>query len=164
MFDKLVLVSTNGGYTFYGANNPHAFGGHYENFPPRIAGLNEAEEQSEYYRRAMSWIEEHPGQFAWLVTQKYKRLLSPLSVASSKEDFRIPYSWAIYGGYSLFLLAALYGLVLSLRRWREFFLLYTPILGVVTSTLLFYGDVRYSLPAVPALLFFAAMACARWKP
>ena len=34
----------------------------------------------------------------------------------------------------------------------------SPIAGVVTSTALFYGDVRYTLPAVPSLVLFAAAA------
>jgi 4-amino-4-deoxy-L-arabinose transferase-like glycosyltransferase len=157
LFGKFIPISTNGGYTFYGANNESAFGGHYENFPPKIKDLNEVDEQTEYYRLGTTWIKNNPGQFAWLVAQKFKRLVSPLSVASSEHDFMVPASWAIYSIYSVFLLISLYGILLSLRRWREFFLLYTPILGVMTSTLLFYGDVRYTLPTVPSLLLFGIL-------
>ncbi|HNP71193.1 MAG TPA: glycosyltransferase family 39 protein [Kouleothrix sp.] len=157
LLGRPVLISTNGGYTFYGANNADAFGGHYENFPPRIAGLDEAQEQSAYYGLASSWIREHPAQFAWLVGQKFKRLVSPLSVASSPHDFAVPGSALIYLGYSLFLLLSLAGLVLSLKRWRTLFVFYIPLLGVIVSTLLFYGDARYTLPAVPSLLLFACL-------
>lgn len=156
-FGHPVLISTNGGYTFYGANNGNAFGGHYEHFPPRIVGLSEAEEQAEFYRLGTTWISENPGQFAWLTAQKFRRLASPLSVASAEQDFYVPGSWFVYLSYSVFLLVAFYGLLVSLRRWRQFFLLYIPILGVIVSTFLFYGDARYTLPAVPSLLFFGVM-------
>jgi 4-amino-4-deoxy-L-arabinose transferase-like glycosyltransferase len=158
LFGAVVIGSTNGGYTFYGANNPDAFGGHYENFPPRIAGLNEAEEQSEYYRMGLAWINQNPQQFAWVVGQKFARLVSPLSVASSKADFAVPGEALVRTVYGGFLLLALAGFVLSLRRWRDYALLYVPIGGVIVSTLLFYGDARYTLPAVPAVLIFAALA------
>lgn len=157
LFGKPVLVSTNGGYTFYGANNPNGFGGHYEGFPLPIAGLDEVEEQAEYYRLGTAWIRENPGDFAGLVVKKYQRLVSPLSVASSEQDLRLPGDWLIRLGYGLLLLAALYGAARSLRRWREVLLLYIPILGVVVSTLLFYGDARFLLPAAPSLLLFAAI-------
>lgn len=158
LLGKPVLISTNGGYTFYGANNANAFGGHYENFPPRIAGLDEAQEQSEYYHLGTVWIKEHPAQFVWLAWQKFKRLLSPLSVASSPQDFAVPGSGFIYLGYSVFLLLSLAGFVLSLKRWRTFFVFYIPLLGMLISTLLFYGDTRYTLPAVPSLLLFCSLA------
>lgn len=159
-----VPISTNGGYTFYGANNPNAFGGHYENFPSRLAGLDEAQEQSEYYHMGMNWIQSNPARFAWLVSQKLIRLASPLSVASSPKDFAVPGEVIIRAGYSLFLIAAFAGLLVSLRQWRRYFLFYIPVLGVLISTVLFYGDARYLLPAVPSLLLFSALALERlWE-
>lgn len=158
LLGAFVPVSTNGGYTFYGANNPNAFGGHYENFPPRLVGLNEAQEQSEYYRMGLSWIQANPDRFTWLVGQKLIRLISPLSVASSPEDFQVPGELLIRIGYSLYLLTAFTGLLLSFRQWRRYVLFYIPIVGVLISTVLFYGDARYLLPAVPSLLLFSALA------
>lgn len=163
VLDHVVLISTNGGYTFYGANNAAAFGGHFEHFPPRDFSLNEAVEQQQFYRQGMQWIRENPQRFAWLTGQKLLRLASPLSVASSPEDYRVPGAWLIYGGYGLFLLLALLGAVASWRQWRSLALFYVPVLGVLLSSVIFYGDARYTLPAVPSLLLFAAIglrACA----
>lgn len=157
LLGHIVPISTNGGYTFYGANNADAFGGHYEHFPPRDFTLNEAEEQREFYRLGAQWIREYPRDFAWLTWQKLRRLASPLSVASSPQDFRLPGAGLVYLAYSLFLGAALLGAVASRRSWRRLFLLYVPVLGVLLSTLLFYGDARYTLPAVPSLLLFAVI-------
>lgn len=155
VFGRFVMISTNGGYTFYGANNANAFGGHYERFPPKIPGLSEIDEQSEYYRRAFAWIASDPGKFTWLVGQKYMRLLSPLSIASSPQDAAIPGAWLVRIVYGGFLLTVALGAAVSLRRWREYFLFYALMLNVLVSTGLFYGDVRYTLPMVPALLVFA---------
>jgi 4-amino-4-deoxy-L-arabinose transferase-like glycosyltransferase len=158
VFDDFVLVSTNGGYTFYGANNGDAFGGHYEGFPPRLPGLSEPEAEAEYYRLAIEWITRHPGDFLRLVGHKLARLFSPLSVASFEEDYPLPLAGVVEGVYSVFLGLAGVGLLRTLPRWREVFLLHMLILRVLVGTILFYGDARYTLPMVPALVILAAVA------
>jgi len=154
-------VSTNGGYTFYGANNAEAFGGHREGFPPSLPGLTESEAEQEYYRRGMEWIASNPGDFARLVLQKLTRLFSPLSVASYEKDYALPLAGWIKGAYWIFLGLAGAGLLLSLSRWREVFILYVGIAGVLIETVIFYGDARYALPMVPAVLLFASFALVR---
>lgn len=160
-FGTLILVSTNGGYTFYGANNADAFGGHYEHFPPGIPDLSEAEEQAAYYRLGIAWITSNPQAYLELTGRKLTRLISPLSVASSPQDFRVPAEPIFRLLYALFLIASASGLVLSLRDWRQYYLFYTPILGVFLSTVIFYGDTRFTLPAVPSLVLFASLGCFR---
>jgi 4-amino-4-deoxy-L-arabinose transferase-like glycosyltransferase len=154
---RFVPISTNGGYTFYGANNANAFGGHYEHFPTRDFSLNEADEQSMFYQQGLSWILENPQPFIRLTGEKFRRLISPLSVASSPQDMQVPFANSVYVGYGAFLLLAAAGIVLSLSLWRQFMLLYVPILGVVVSTFIFYGDARYLLPAIPSILVFACL-------
>jgi 4-amino-4-deoxy-L-arabinose transferase-like glycosyltransferase len=158
VFGEWVPVSTNGGYTFYGANNEAAFGGHREGFPPRLPGLSEPEEEREYYRLALAWIGEHPAEFARLALVKLRRLLSPLSVASTEEDYALVGAGLVRGLYGAFLLLALAGFVVTLARWRSLLVLYLLIVRVVASALLFYGDARYTLPMVPALVILAAAA------
>lgn len=113
----------------------------------------------------MNWIQSAPARFAWLVRSEVGRLASPLSVASSPKDFAVPGEVIIRAGYSPFLIAtAFLGLLVSLRQWRRYFLFYIPVLGVLISTVLFYGDARYLLPAVPSLLLFSALALERlWE-
>ncbi|MBN1886771.1 MAG: glycosyltransferase family 39 protein [Thermoflexales bacterium] len=158
VFRSFVLVSTNGGYTFYGANNAQAFGGHREGFPPHLQGLAEPEADKEYYRLGMEWIRQHPADFARLAGRKLARLVSPLSVASYEQDYPLPYAWLVKGVYWAFLLLALGGAALSLPRWRELFVFYALIGRVLAGTIIFYGDVRYTLPMAPALLVFASIA------
>ncbi len=170
VFGAFVPVSTNGGYTFYGANNAEAFGGHREGFPPRLAGLSDAEAQNEYYRLGLDWIAGHPAHFARLALRKLARLFSPLSVASWETDYPVPWAvgFLVRGLYGAFLVTALGGAILALRHWRAVFLFYVPILSVLASAVVFYGDTRYTLPMVPSLLIFAALAITstaeRWRP
>jgi 4-amino-4-deoxy-L-arabinose transferase-like glycosyltransferase len=159
-FDAFIPVSTNGGYTFYGANNAQAFGGHREGFPPPLPGLSDPEAQDEYYRRGLEWIAEHPADFARLALSKLARLFSPLSVASWETDYPLPTALdcLVRGLYGAFLITAFGGALLGLRRWRALFPFYIPILSVLASAVVFYGDTRYTLPMVPSLLIFAALA------
>ncbi|MBX9602153.1 MAG: glycosyltransferase family 39 protein [Bryobacteraceae bacterium] len=158
VFERFVPVSTNAGYTFYGANNPDAFGGHAEDFPPRHWELSETAEQDAYLRAATAWIADHPGEFARLAVRKLRRLFLPLSVASSPHEFPLPGAALIHAVYFAFLALAAAGLLLSLARWRDYLLFYAPLAGVVTSAVVFYGDARYLLPAAPSLCLFAALA------
>jgi len=155
---EFVLISTNGGYTFYGANNPEAFGGHREGFPPHLPGFTQAQAEREYYRRGMEWILRRPDDFARLALRKVTRLLSPLSVASSESDYPIPAAGLVKATYTGFLALALAGAVCQLRRWRRLAVLYALVLYVVLGAVVFYGDVRYTLPMVPALVAFASLA------
>ncbi len=152
------FLSTNGGYTFYGANNAEAFGGHREGFPPRLPGLSAPQQDREYYRLGLKWIGSDPGGFLRLAVRKYERLLSPLSVASYERDYELPFSGLVRAAYWAFLATAAAGMVLSARRWRECAILYLPVFGVLLSTGLFYGDARYTLPMVPSQVLFASTA------
>jgi len=160
VFGAFVPVSTNGGYTFYGANNAQAFGGHREGFPPPLPGLSDPAAEDEYYRRGLDWISDHPADFARLALRKLARLFSPLSVASWETDYPLPPAAGclVRGLYGAFLATALGGALLALRRWRAIFLFYVPMLSVLASAVLFYGDTRYTLPMVPSLLIFAGFA------
>jgi 4-amino-4-deoxy-L-arabinose transferase-like glycosyltransferase len=153
-----IVGSTNGGYTFYGANNADAFGGHYEYFPAEIPGLSEAEQQQEFYRLGLTWIRDHPSDFLQLEVKKLKRLASPLSIASRPNDLAITGATAIRALYVVFLIGALAGLILTRHSWRRTGLLLIPALAVLVSTLVFYGDVRYTMPMVPSMLLWASVA------
>lgn len=158
VFRALVPVSTNDGYTFYGANNPDAFGGHREGFPVPMPGLSEPEAQRQYYLLGVQWIVTHPSQFARLTVRKMARLASPLSVASWEQDYPLPLAAWLRAAYAGFLGLAVGGAVLSLCRWRETCIMHTLILRVLVGTVVFYGDARYTLPMVPSLVILASVA------
>jgi 4-amino-4-deoxy-L-arabinose transferase-like glycosyltransferase len=158
VFGAFIPVSTNGGYTFYGANNADAFGGHREGFPPRLPGLTEPQAEGEYYRRALDWITDYPRDVARLTVRKLVRLFSPLSVASFEQDYPLPLAPLVKVAYTAFLILAFLGTVWSRSRWRELAVFYILIWRVLLGAVLFYGDARYTLPMVPSLVTFAALA------
>jgi 4-amino-4-deoxy-L-arabinose transferase-like glycosyltransferase len=158
VFDEFVPVSTNGGYTFYGANNSDAFGGHREGFPSPLLGLSEVEAERVYYRNGLTWIVHNPADFGQLAIRKVSRLLSPLSVASFPQDYALPFAGLVKGIYAAFLLLAVVGFLASLVRWRDCFILYVLIVRVFLGALIFYGDARYTLPMVPALVILVSFA------
>lgn len=165
VFNHFVLVSSNGGYTFLGANNPNAWGGHNEFYPPLIPGLTDAEMEDVFFSEAWQWIGSHPGDFARLAVIKVHRLFSPLSVASQPQDFLIPGATLVYFFYRLFLLIALLGIIMGLKHWRAIGYLYAPVIGVLLSTILYYGDARYTIPMAPSLVMFSSLPIAygiRW--
>jgi 4-amino-4-deoxy-L-arabinose transferase-like glycosyltransferase len=153
-----IVGSSNGGYTFYGANNPDAWGGHYEHFPARMPELSEGAEQMEFYRQGIEWITSDPSGFLAVEVQKFRRLASPLSISSSPEDLSIPGERLVRTAYTAFLLLALGGIVLLRNQWRTTGLLLIPLLAVLLSTAVFYGDARYTMPAVPVLLIWASVS------
>jgi len=157
VFSELVLF-TNGGYTFYVGNNEYAFGGYYTHPLTLEKRETEVAEQKVYYRRGLDWIRQNPTDFASLVFKKFQRLLSPFSVMNSPQEFQFSGDWLVRGLYYLFLLLACYGVYVSRHEWRSFVFLYIPIVGVLTTTVIFFGDGRFTLPAVPSLVVFCVLA------
>lgn len=139
------------------ANNPNAWGGHDEGYPPLIAGLNDAEMADNYYKEAFQWIWNNPRDFGLLFIPKYRRLFSALSVVSQRQDYPLPGANVMYGCYTLCLLASFAGALKTLRQWRQVGFLFAPVAGIIIFTGLFYGDARYTLPMVPSLVAFTAL-------
>ncbi len=69
-FGTFVLVSTNGGPTFYRAANPLATGGYTEAGERGFAGMNEVERHQRGTAWAIEWIRSHPVDFAKLAIRK----------------------------------------------------------------------------------------------
>ena len=156
---ELVLISNNGGYTFYGSNNAEAFGGHVEGFPEPIPGLTQRQADQAYYRLAFAWISEQPAAFGRLVLRKLARMTTPLSVVSLDEDYPAPNADLLRAVYRVYLFCGLGGLLLLWRRRPGLAaLLATPIAGVVITGVLYHGDTRFTLPATPSLVILASYA------
>ncbi len=162
---RFTLVASNSGYTLLGANNPNAWGGHDEGFPALISGMNESEMEGVFYSQAIGWIRAHPIDFLRLGITKLQRLISPLSIASIREDFHIPGSVFVYAIYRIFLVTAVIGMAIGLKYFRKIGFLYGPIIGILISAFIYYGDTRYTIPMVPSLVIFSVIclaACFNW--
>ena len=158
VFDRFTLVASNSGYTLLGANNPNAWGGHNEGFPSLIPGVSESEMDGIFFSEAWNWIKSNPAAFIRLGIIKIQRLISPLSVASQPQDYSIPGADLIYLTYRAFLVSALCGMIIGIQYIRRIGYLYAPVIGVLLSAFIFYGDTRYTLPMVPSLIVFSVVS------
>lgn len=75
VFDRFVLVSTNGGDVLYRANNPLATGGYTPAGEVDMSSLNELERDRLGRELAVKWIREHPGDFLRLAFEKQIRFM-----------------------------------------------------------------------------------------
>jgi 4-amino-4-deoxy-L-arabinose transferase-like glycosyltransferase len=156
-----VFVSTQGGYTFYGANNPYAFGGHVPGWPAPIKGLPESQLDREYYRRGLAWIRTSPVDFLRLLPKKFIRLWSPFQVNTEIAEYPLPYATFVKAAYLSYLCLAAYGATRLGPSWRPSAILYFPIICFVVTGLIFYGATRYALPMAPFLVILAAVGVVR---
>lgn len=158
VFGEVIPVSANGGYVFYGANNEDGFGGQREFFPPLLPGLTPGQQEKEYYRRGLAWIQSDPGGWLRLTIAKVVRLWSPLTVSSQERPLEIPLAGFLTAAYLAFSGVSAAGLVLAARRFPDTSILWMPVLGTHLAAVVFYGGIRYSVPMIPAMLTFCAVA------
>jgi 4-amino-4-deoxy-L-arabinose transferase-like glycosyltransferase len=168
VFHAVVPVQSNGGMVFWAGNNPLADGGMvwpsrstWTNGAPPDDGmygwrnLSLSAQNRLYLRTALTWIGEHPRDYARLLGRKLARLYG-FARANDAPAPKVPFAADLAQG--VFLVTALAGSVLAAPRWREVAILFLLIAFTNVSTLLFSGGTRYSLPMIPALIIFAAMA------
>lgn len=97
VFDRFVLVSTNGGDNFYRANNPLATGGYTLRGEADLSSLDEIERDKQGRRLAIDWIKQNPLDFAKLAIEKQFRFMgddavgvyTTLKVGKASDDSRI---------------------------------------------------------------------------
>lgn len=83
IFDRFVLISTNGGIGLYGANNPRAGGGYFEHWADTdLLQMDELTADREGRYRALDWIKSNPGAAAKLAFEKNIRFMGDDSVAA----------------------------------------------------------------------------------
>lgn len=75
VFDKFILVSTNGGSNLYRANNEMATGGYTERGTIDLSNLGELEQDKTGKRLAVDWILSNPHSFARLAIEKQFRFM-----------------------------------------------------------------------------------------
>lgn len=93
-----VLISTNGGYNFYRANNPLADGGFTKGGEVDLTRYDELTADHQGYKLGVKWIRENPVSFAALAHIKQVRFLGDDSTGAYvalREDPRVP-GWLYY--------------------------------------------------------------------
>jgi 4-amino-4-deoxy-L-arabinose transferase-like glycosyltransferase len=173
-YDRLVVIASEGGVTFWTGNHPLARGeGDLAANPDlkraelafRAAhpGLTPEELEPLYYRDAMQWIREHPLQWAVLIVRKAFYTIVPVGPSYALHSTR--YRLASIVPYLLVLPCAVAGawrLRRSARRPVALFLLAGSSLLVC---LVFFPQERFRIPIIdPMLIVSAAALAARSQP
>jgi 4-amino-4-deoxy-L-arabinose transferase-like glycosyltransferase len=171
-----VAVATNGGSTFYGANNDRVLHEHYYlggwlstvHLPGRNlidAAPDEYTHDQIEWRLGKQWVRGHLASMPLLCVYKFVRLWLP-DVASANKK----YVAMQLVGYTPFLLLYLLAAVQFARNrayWNQrWALIHGVLLATVLMALIFWGSPRFRDANMPVLMAYAAAgvsALAGWK-
>ena len=160
-------VSTIGGCTFWGANNElvSSTPGYRGSWVPITMILDDAwpkqgtevERDAAAWQRGLTFVREHPGEFAVLLVHKLWHVATPYhGTENDLARYSFFVAWLVTGPLMLL------GLWWIWRRDRAAFLvLMLPILSLLVTTLVFYGSVRFRDSIAAVLVIPAAYACVR---
>jgi 4-amino-4-deoxy-L-arabinose transferase-like glycosyltransferase len=162
---KFVLVSTNGGSTFYGGNNPVVAGQLWQHgnwvsttlLPGRDlieAQPNEVAHDQMEYKLGREWVQSNPLAFAKLGIFKVIRFWTPFIHWPS---FKV-YPVANIGSTAPFLALILLGLIRTLVRpddRRLCRVCHLTLVGSMIMVVIFWGDPRFRDANLPILMVYA---------
>ena len=176
VLDRWALIATNGGSTFWGANNdivarPGAHWGSWvtttrvdrERKEAEVWSLaNEVDRDKAEWRIGLEWVRENPEKVPMLLAGKFWRLLKPFPDSPNRI-----YVLATALGWILLLPTSLLGLciVLQHREMRGRFIpLHAQLLTLLATTMIFYGSERFRAPYEPFLAVFTGVGVVHlWK-
>jgi hypothetical protein len=162
-FHAFVPTTLQTGESLYEANSPYATGGpawHLVDWKKESDGrqMEELENDQFWRRKALEWIRTHPGDFLRLAAVKLGRFWSPVpNYKGMRTPFYVTVSLLSYGPV---MLLALYGLALSISRWRRLLVLVAPILYYTALHAVYVGSIRYRTPVMPFVMAFSGWAVA----
>jgi hypothetical protein len=170
VYDRFVLVASEGGVTFWTGNHPLATGEGDLAANPRIKaadlafrarhpGLTAEALEPLYYREALHYIRHHPGWWAGLLLKKAFYTVVPVgpSYALHSTLYRV----GSVGSYLLLLPFAILGLRAWTRQPRRPEALFVLAASAIIVGLIFFPQERFRIPVLdPTLIVCAAIWCA----
>ncbi len=182
---NLVLIASNDGLNFFMGNNPDSDG-----MTTAIVGIRSdqrggtedqirvAREQlgdpqaspgeiSRYwYREALRFIAETPGQAARLTVRKAILLINAYEIGNNRVIGFVARHSRVFEyatiRYALILPLAVAGMLFGLGRRPQVFLLYAFVAVYSIVVIAFVVTARYRLPMLPVLIIFASVAVNVW--
>lgn len=189
-YGQFILVNAAGGTNFWAANNETYYQYGKEAVIPACAnGYEDTEyckekkalrqtqleqnlqgvqrvlqDEAASWKNGLHFITNFPAESVVLVVRKFFELWSPIPNAVHRK--------AAHGGatrdiisiisYTPILILGVFGIILSIRKWRRFTLIYTYFLAGTVPYCIFLPTTRYRLPLDFFLLMFAAVALTHW--
>ena len=160
VFDRFLLLNSQGGQTFWNTNHP-ALGTNFEGspmfpIPTDLEHLNEAELDNALLRRGWQNVVADPGRFFLLSFDRFLEHFRFWSIPTSTPLNNI----ARLVSYTILLPFMVTGLVMSFKEWRRWLLLYLFILAYTGIHIISWPGPRYRLPVDVLLVIFAALPLA----
>jgi 4-amino-4-deoxy-L-arabinose transferase-like glycosyltransferase len=163
VFGRFLLLNSNAGFAFYWSNHPeYGFGdalptndaGPMPPLPGEAAGMNEAQMDRLLTRQALGFILDDPGRFLRRVLLRVPAffMFYPLAESGPMSNLTRVLSFGITLPFMI------YGLALSVRRWRRYVLIYLFAAAYTAIHLASWPGARYRLPIDAVLIPFAALA------
>jgi 4-amino-4-deoxy-L-arabinose transferase-like glycosyltransferase len=162
VFDEPVLISTNGGITFYRSNNPLSDGGH--TYPSgtlaRFQDGSEPQRSARFFEAGMRHLRENPGRIPWLAYRKMRMLMDPFYPSRRLSGRRSYNVW-----FAALAPLCLPAIVRDWKRHSWWIAVVAAALGeLFLVTVLFHGYPRYRFPYEPLVALWAARgAIILWK-
>jgi hypothetical protein len=166
VYDRFVLVASEGGVTFWTGNHPLARGEGDLAANPAIkqaditfraahAGLTAEELEPLYYRDAFAYIAAHPGWWAGLLVRKAFYTIVPTGPSYTLHSLR--YLALSVVSYVALLVTAIYG-VRFIPRNRRPVALFLLAASAVLVSLVFFPQERFRIPVIDPTLIVCAAA------
>ncbi|MFH0774769.1 MAG: glycosyltransferase family 39 protein [bacterium] len=167
---KFVLISTNGPVSLWIGNNPYAEGDF--QYPPpsyqkRVSEQIAKKGDVAYIEEVFRFIKEEPIGYLRLLSEKFLLFWGKGEVENninytSQKGYSALFILPIFIGFGPIASLALLGMILSLRYWRRYLLLYLFILSFTISTILFFVLSRYRVAFIPILIPFVGFTLYWW--
>lgn len=159
VYHEILPLNSNAGYALYASNNP-GLGTDWRNdkvvvpVPEELSGQNEAQLNEALTQKGIEFILADPQRYFWLTLDKTLEYFWfwPSPDSSLMSNLNRVLSFGLYLPFMVF------GLYLSLARWRNFAILYLFMLIHTGLHLLTWPAPRYRLTVDAVSMIFAALA------
>jgi tetratricopeptide (TPR) repeat protein len=179
--NDFILISGNGGINFYIGNNPSASGAYTlpegmglentENFhkstflyPEKVLDkkLKASEVSRFWFNESINFIRENPYKEIGLLWKKFLLFLNSYEIANHNNYYFFKRFSTLLSmpliSFGVIAPLGLLGILLSLKHWRRYLLLYIFLVLYSASIILFFVTARYRLPSLSIIILFGAYA------
>jgi tetratricopeptide (TPR) repeat protein len=186
-FDDFILTTADGGKVFYHGNGPGANGMGRSDLPFQgfieekkndpdaahamfretaraISGypLKPSQCASFWFDRTWDYIKSDPSQWFSLELRKFYLFWNKYEVHDIDSNYKnyVTLTKMPLINFGVISVLGILGMLLSVKSFRETFLLYWMIFSYLVTTLVFFASSRYRIPAAPFFAVFAAYTIA----
>jgi hypothetical protein len=170
---RFILVASEGGVTFWTGNHPLARGEGDLAANPELkqaelefrqthSGLSAEELEPLYYRAALQWIWQHPGEWIALLLRKMYYVIVPTGPSYALHSLR--YRFASIASYALLLPLAAVGMWRLAHGATAPGALLVLVASAVLVSLVFFPQERFRIPVIDPVLIISVGGLVNSRP